>query len=322
MLFLVALFALGHATTATTDDDVICDAPTPTWFTAELFIGDVMSDTTLAVLTPPADQVAELTAMEPVQNTFLGPYAMAYWNVDTDAHKAIHDPPMRHCEVHYKCFEWAGAAYDYTPRPKDHLTYGQTLGDNAFFSPMSMQALGCAYYFCAQNFYDVSDEAISYYELQFKYLLGQTANGKINTDLDFRAAGCHCNGKLEAAYPHQNDWETTIAKVSAGECINDLTNGGLQSGGWMWFCEKLSCLTALDTKFTDYITCTFDKYYGVDWEICPTNMIWLAQNYGMGYAGEFVTHLLTVFILVFVSFVPCVLAYGACRRTTKSDSSI
>merc|ERR1719192_1764875 len=206
---------------------------------------------------------------------------MSYWNVDTEAHKAVHNPPMRHCEVHYKCFQWAGYEYDFTPRPKNHVSYGQTLGDNAFFTPMTAQGVACAYYHCAQHFYDVSDEAIHYYELQLKYAMGQASNGKINTNYDLTLDGCRCNNKLAAAYPDENDADTTVAKIAAGSCINDLSAGGLQSGGWMWFCEKLACVTALDTKFTDYVTCTFDKYYSVDWEACPTNLQWVFQSYGV-----------------------------------------
>jgi hypothetical protein len=317
MLFLAALLSLASATTVTTDDDVYCDADAPSWFPT--FAGEVMTSS-LATLTPPTSQQAELDAYSAATGMdFSAAYMLPYWNVDSAAHTAIHDPPMRHCEVHYKCMEWAGFAYDFTPRPHAHNTFGETLGDNSFFTPMSAQALSCAYYYCAQTFYDVSDEGIELYEVFLSYLMRQADNGKINTDLDVSHANCGCNNALAAAYPNQNDADTLIAKISAGTCINDL-EGGLQSGGWMWFCEKLSCITAIESKFTDYVTCTFQNYYDVDWEACPTNMQWVMQTYGIGYGGQFVTHLLTVFTLCFVSLIPFVLLYGACCGGRKSDN--
>jgi len=326
MLFLAALLSLASATSVTTDDDYYCDlglAATPWWFMT--FVGEATdAEGPLAGLSPPSDQLTELIAMEPDYMTFASPAGMAYWNVDTDEHKAMHNPPMRHCEVHYKCMQWVGWEYDFTPSPKPHNTYGQTLGDNAFFTPMSAQGLACAYYHCAQAFYDVSDDGIKFYEMFLPYLMGESDNGKINTNMDFSFDSCHCKDQLAAAYPDQNDADTLVAKVSAAVCINDLSNGGLQSGGWMWFCEKLSCLTAIESKFTDYVTCTYKKYYNVDWEACPTNMQWVMQNYGVGYGGQFVTHLLTIFSLCFISMIPFVLLYGACcgSRGSKAETGI
>jgi len=313
MLFLAGLIAITFATTTTTDDDVYCDAAAPTWFPT--FAGEVMA-TSLASMTPPTSQQAELDAFTAATGMdFSAPYMMLYWNVDTTAHDALFNPPMRHCEVHWVCFEWAGWEYDFTSM--NQQSFGQTLGNNVFLTPANAQALACSYYHCAKEFYKVSDDAITFYEALFARALGTAANGELNTDMDVSEASCSCNSELAAAYPFMNDQDSMYASAGAAQCINDLNAGGSQSGGWLWFCEKLACMTSIDSAFTDYFTCTLSDYYDVDWEACPTNMQFVIMNYGIAGAGTFMTHLLTIFILTFLSLVPCVMMYGVCCAKSK-----
>merc|ERR1719263_1313284 len=207
---------------------------------------------------------------------------------------------MRHCEVNYVCLEWVGIYYDFTAMT--HTSFGETLGNNPFFTPMSAQAVSCAFYHCAKEFYDMSDDGIAYYEIFLKYYMGamNNRNGQV-TPLEVSLDSCSCQNELEAAYPTMNDFDSTLASSTGAQCVNDLSTGGLQSGGWMWYCEKLSCITAIESSFTDYFTCTMKDYYNVDWEACPTGMQWAMTTYGIGFGGQFVTHLLTIFTLTMIS---------------------
>jgi hypothetical protein len=327
MLFLAGLLAVAHATTVTTDDDVYCNAATPVWFND--FYAAVAGDTTFASAAPPsdADQATELAGYEVALGLATGTMStapmMSMWWVDTAAHTAAFDPPMRHCEVHYVCLQWAGWEYDFTNMNQQN--FGETLGNSMFLTPSNAQAMSCAFYYCAREFYGMDDTAIAYYEHFLSYAMGATVNNDINTDLDLSEASCSCNDELALAYPYMNDQDSVVASTTASLCVNDLSVGGLYSGGWLWFCEKLACITAIDSKFTDYYTCTLKQYYDTDWEACPTNMQWLQITYGFGYGGQFMTHLLSIFLVTFVSVVPFVMLYGVCcggRRSNKLENGV
>merc|ERR1712173_24390 len=223
--------------------------------------------------------------------------------------------------MHY-CFEWAGYVYDYTTMTQTSV--GETIGNTVFFNPMNAQATACAFYYCAEHFFHMSEEGLQYSEMMLSYNMRDTGYNEINTDMDVSRASCSCNAELEAAYPQMNDPESNFNSATAMTCRNDLEVGGTRDGGWLWFCENLNCVPR-DNAFFDYYTCTLADYYGVDWEACPTLDNWLTMNYGIGFGGTFINHLLTIFILCFLSFIPFIMIYSACcgsRRSNKLESGV